>query len=382
MNRRPLLFVAMSGVFSAIAIAACANDGDDASALLSDAGAPPAPPSDGGRADETAVEGDASAEAGFVECNESGWCFTSPPHRAAFLEGVGGSGPNDVWAVGLSVDQLPIIIHWNGTTWSESWVGTQVGGALFAVWAPSKDEAWAVGNPGVMHYTAGAWTIVRTPTDDTVPDGVWGESADDFWVVGASGVTTGSPWGVQHAQRATDGGITWTSHVLGPDSYGASSVIGRTKDDVWVGSFQGLYHYLRGADGGSTWTTVETTGNIGNLWVGSDGGLVAGQQLRVAVEAGAASTYPLPHDDAGRYDTRYVWGTSASDLWFVGGSESATINHWDGTSVRFSHSLVNGAPVPGGLLAAWGSSSSDVWVVGAATYGAEARAIALHRVGP
>jgi hypothetical protein len=51
----------------------------------------------------------------------------------------------DAWAVGrLQVQQSPVVLHWDGTSWSPVTIPVTVG-ELFGVSAISPTNAWAVG---------------------------------------------------------------------------------------------------------------------------------------------------------------------------------------------------------------------------------------------
>jgi hypothetical protein len=69
--------------------------------------------------------------------------------------------PDNVWAVGASggVSATPktLILHWNGTRWSQVTSPKPVSGVLYAVTAVSANNAWAVGKtassePLIMHW--------------------------------------------------------------------------------------------------------------------------------------------------------------------------------------------------------------------------------------
>ena len=66
--------------------------------------------------------------------------------------GISGSGPRDVWAVGLGGGML----HYDGASWLPSPVGTSA--HLSSVWAASESDAWAVGAEGtLLHYDGSRW---------------------------------------------------------------------------------------------------------------------------------------------------------------------------------------------------------------------------------
>ena len=63
-----------------------------------------------------------------------------------------GTGPADVWAVGLEGS----VQHFDGTAWMPSPSGTTDN--LRGVWALAPDDAWAVGAHGTMlHWDGMAW---------------------------------------------------------------------------------------------------------------------------------------------------------------------------------------------------------------------------------
>jgi hypothetical protein len=60
----------------------------------------------------------------------------------------GGTASKDVWAVG----EVGTILHWDGTSWSESPSGTNED--LADVWGSGAHDVWAVGYSGnILHWT-------------------------------------------------------------------------------------------------------------------------------------------------------------------------------------------------------------------------------------
>jgi hypothetical protein len=86
-----------------------------------------------------------------------------PANDQIYLNEVEAISANDVWAVGyyqsLAGENLPLIIHWDGTQWIE--VATPDTGTspnfLNAVAAVSSTDVWAVGysyqGPVILHYS-------------------------------------------------------------------------------------------------------------------------------------------------------------------------------------------------------------------------------------
>jgi hypothetical protein len=62
------------------------------------------------------------------------------------------------------------------------------GAVLNAVWAGAYTNAWAVGEYGlILHWDGNSWTLVTSPTTETL-NGVWGSTTtSDVWAVGDHG---------------------------------------------------------------------------------------------------------------------------------------------------------------------------------------------------
>jgi hypothetical protein len=100
------------------------------------------------------------------------------------LNGIGGSGPNDVWTAASS--GLSTIQHWNGTTWSSIPLnGTY---SLRGLWASGPQDAWAVGfgqgGTGMLHWNGTLWSFVPSAGASSI----WGLDAEEIWAVGAGGL--------------------------------------------------------------------------------------------------------------------------------------------------------------------------------------------------
>lgn len=107
------------------------------------------------------------------------------------LEALAGTGPNDMWAVGVpdgfmggQPDEF-VCIHLDGSTWwgtclitpnSQIW--------LRGVSMAAPDDAWAVGDGGlILHWDGVAWSPASSPTAYDL-HGVSMVSATDGWAVG------------------------------------------------------------------------------------------------------------------------------------------------------------------------------------------------------
>jgi len=108
------------------------------------------------------------------------------------LEDVAATGPNDVWALGGSADQI-VLMHWDGTAWSLMEPPPHsVGGTLAAI---APDDLWVSGWNGFWHWDGVEWTEVPS----TVPGATYvirGGAMEvvgscDIWSVGFSTLSDG-----------------------------------------------------------------------------------------------------------------------------------------------------------------------------------------------
>ena len=222
------------------------------------------------------------------------------------LRGVWGSGPDDVWAVGLN----GAILRWDGSSWAAV-DGGSPNTSYFGVWGTVGDgggsRVWAVGagpgGSGVIHHWNGSGWISQATACNTTLYGVWGSGPDDLWAVGASGKichNDGSP-----SWTLVDSGTTSSNHLRG--------VWGSASNDVWAVGETAIAHW-----DGLGWATL------------ADGG-----------------------PPQGLYG---VWGSGPSDVWAVGGA--GTVLRYDGAAWA-----VDGSP-GAGLQGVWGGAADDVWTVG------------------
>jgi hypothetical protein len=187
------------------------------------------------------------------------------------LNGVWGSGAEDVWAVG----DAGTILHWNGHAWAALSGGTTE--ALSAVWGSGPDDVWAVGagvfcsacssdsdcssgfacsngvcqlptlpdggacsDGNVTHWNGLVWSVASNTTSQTLTD-VWGSGPGDVWATGAGA------WAIPGYILRSDGSSWSVSTTTNTDWHG---VWGSGPDDVWtVGG--GVMHW-----NGSGWSTV------------------------------------------------------------------------------------------------------------------------------
>jgi hypothetical protein len=161
--------------------------------------------------------------------------------------------PTDIWAVGRQAGTsgtsgtavTPLIEHWDGTRWSvaPSPAANQPS-ALYAVSADSTRDAWAVGDqtkpgtsnvavPLVEHWDGTTWKAVGNlpHLGNARLDSVYAAAPDSVWatIESPAGVNTFLNWN----------GTTWTTTAVpGPREYGLrhfyGGISGTGPDNVWA----------------------------------------------------------------------------------------------------------------------------------------------------
>jgi hypothetical protein len=286
--------------------------------------------------------GGAAASGPLAEAACRRWRVAPAPELPQIvLSGVAGSSSTDVWAVGLNgviYPSPPVILHWDGTAWTEASQPAS-SGDLYEVAAISPTDAWAVGwsgphEPLALHWDGEGWRKVPTPTPSGsyhYLNGVSAVSSTDVW---AAGWYT-SPEGVGRALTMHWDGTRW-SVVRAPDGL-LNAVSAASSDDVWAVG----YHV------GEPFTDQPFLEH----WDGA--------RWRVVQPA---------RPPFGDQNILYgVAAVSPNDVWAVGyygfpDELQPLIQHWDGTA----WSLVEPPPMPdqNTLYAVSASSATDVWAVG------------------
>jgi hypothetical protein len=250
------------------------------------------------------------------------------------LESVWGSGPDDVYAVGES----GAIYHRKSGTWS--FVSTGSSSTFYGVWGSSASDVYVVSSGGEIWHSPGddSWTKLAL----TLPAayGIWGSGPDDIYVACVGGVV----------MKKT--AVGWTSKQT-PTSSTLKTVWGNTAGDRWAGGNSGTL--MHAAPGGEFAPESATPDNINALWG-------AGGEVFIASEGGAV----LKRSTAGVWSTLIthnhaldgLWGSSVANIHAVGFA-----SHLKGNSTAMADDPIPNAPT-GFLVAVWGSSARDVYVVG------------------
>jgi hypothetical protein len=273
---------------------------------------------------------------------------------AQSLYDVWGNAPDDIWAVG----DAGTLLHWDGAAWRPVELGLTI--TLGHVWGASSSDLWVTGEGTTggatfLHWDGFTWVAWET---DAALGAIWGAAPDDMWAVGS--------WGAM---------VRWDGERLDPYSSSVTSewllgTWGVSPDDVWVtGRGGALLHRV-----GATWTAVPsgTTANLWDVWgSGADDVWAVGDGIILHWDGQRWVEVPH-HLDAELVDAqglyfRDAWGSAPDDVWIVGYIETwnpydryhPVTLHWDGASWT---KVPNDAA--GTLIGIWGSSAHDVWAVG------------------
>ncbi len=183
---------------------------------------------------------------------------------------ISGTSPTNVWAVGADLGSGPIVLHWDGTSWTRVSTGTRstlwwvhafsdgtlyLSGAgatilrstdgttftrmsvpglaahtVFGVWGSAPSDAYAVGSVSgrdgfVWHFDGTRWTAMAIPEGipvDAIGDApglfkVWGDGHGHVYVVGGHGVVMRSTGGAPF-ELLTTGTLDTLFTVTGDDT--------------------------------------------------------------------------------------------------------------------------------------------------------------------
>ena len=295
---------------AALCLVACSDDGGGPTADLavdsgtdmapfdvgpSEAAPDSAPTPDGDRADSAQPAGT--------------WTKATSPLTHTFW-GVWGSGPDDVWAVGVAGK----ILHYSSGTWTEVPSGVTVD--IRGVWGTSATDVWAAGSDGwVLHYNGTSWAKTQVGTDDYFNVG-GDKTTGETWIVGDGGKilhNKGSGW--------VDESVSGVTSML-------MGIWAQSATDVWVVGWQDtILHY-----DGMSWTKDPsgTGGNLEAVWATSAQDVwVVGKQSVLRRKNNAWNTEPTMGTQGMFTNWQAVGGTGASDVWVVG--DDGNFLRYDGT---------------------------------------------------
>jgi len=135
---------------------------------------------------------DSRSAALIVHWNGTTWSQVAVPEAGSVeaLTGVAATSATDAWAVGSYYNTRTLILHWAGSSWQE--VASPTGGVLTGVAVGPSGVAWAVGQtingwPLILRLVGGKWQNVTAPDlPSTVLESVVATSPSNAWAVGVS----------------------------------------------------------------------------------------------------------------------------------------------------------------------------------------------------
>jgi hypothetical protein len=285
------------------------------------------------------------------------------------LEGVWGSGPNDVYLVGRAKNaDVGFMLHWDGKNWSRvTDAALQTTSNLTSVWGTGPEDVFVAGavtdavpNPDgyptyhhvIFRWDGWTWSNEFGTVDSPIT-GLGGSGPGDVFAVGASGDT---------GPTAHWDGTSWSPVAPASEPLGAVWAGGR--DEVFaVGTLGTVFKWdggnwvvSRSVDAGTA-TFDGTRGIFGTA--GSIFALAPGPTVLRRERSRWSSV-------ASMSSVTGVWASGPDDAYAVGFAGGGTpnfpassISHWDGTQWA-----PTGPATISGLRSVWGSGPTDVYAVG------------------
>jgi hypothetical protein len=187
---------------------------------------------------------DLYAAGGYTIDRWTGTGWVTAPGDLGFVavNGLSGTGPNDMWAVGVNAagGGLSNITHWDGVSWTRT-ANPHQSGEFMAVWAYADTMAVAVGKLGIIDRWDGtAWTATTSGTASDLL-AVWGLSPTEIWAVGVGGA-------IRHWN-----GTSWASGGSSCDGgNNIRSIWGRSATEIYIATEGGRVCFYNG----TSWSTV------------------------------------------------------------------------------------------------------------------------------
>jgi hypothetical protein len=265
----------------------------------------------------------------------SSWSLDSPPAKDDW-SGISGANPKAAWVVG----KRGTILRWDGQAWSVERSAAEREG-LLAVSSIDENNAWAVGEAGLLRRTAAGWRKERSPSKNTLLS-VWA-SPKRVLIGDNEGAIYESAGGGFRASGA--GNISDPRAIFGLWGFAAKAVsVGpggtirvKEKGPAWV------------------WHESETTWELRAVWgsdpqhlwaVGKDGTIVVSDGSRWRAQ-----------NSVSRDSFSSIWGADEHNIWVAGYGGSILKRDERGWRVQRQPSAER-------LHAVWGSDKANVWVIG------------------
>ncbi len=270
------------------------------------------------------------------------------------------SSGDAIAAFGLSADSLWVVsldtagptselLYWGGASFAPVTVDLDVGELITGVWAASAADVFVSTTDGLrfddgVDWEVGSWSstdYMHLPGVLAPFSALTGSAADDVWAVGAEG------------QVAHFDGSTWAhfgSRLFGLDVgslwYDASG--------IWFSSWDTIQRYT--ANGYASFD-LQPSAEVDAIWGDGRGTIFGVGPGGYAVRIRSGQT---THMTAGSgWWLNAVWGSSASNVWAVGGSD--TVARYEGEAWQ---DVTYGPDAGVDVADVTGIGTSDVWITG------------------
>jgi len=255
-----------------------------------------------------AVEG-VGASGLALHWDGTSWVQRAVPGSVNSLNAVAAVSASDVWAAGSSHDNTPMLLHYDGTSWTR-WLAPPLtpapaGAAIYGLAAISADDVWAVGamdlssetDPVVLHWNGTAWSQVHAPGDGYYLEAVSGTGPGDAWAVGTSQSRSSTVilhWdGTNWIQKPSPSPGQAQNELMGVASISPTSAVA-----VGAGSASGQQPLVLHWDG-HTWTQMTPPGlgqgsGLNAVTAGPAGVWAAGWRYTPGIKASATVFGTVP----------------------------------------------------------------------------------------
>ena len=163
-----------------------------------------------------------------------------------YLDGLWGSGPDDVYFAGAYPSGPPCVLHWDGQNLTNRSPPFALGSA-HSVWGTGPNDVWVAASGAIMFHRDASGTWTQYIDDDTHTSGelttIWGSGPNNIYVGGTDG------------RLIRWNGGSWTA--LPNVSVGTPNVVkiwGSSAQDIYLVTDVALYHSTGGA-----FTQISTT---------------------------------------------------------------------------------------------------------------------------
>ena len=225
------------------------------------------------------VTGPQANSGDIVHWNGTSWSQTptpSFPQSTIMLNAASASSPSDAWAVGR-ITQVnknhyrvtsTLAFHWNGTSWAFTATPSVAGSDLMSVADISPTDAYAIGLGGALQWNGSTWSVFAVPAPGGAApaalNAVAAGGANNVWVTGLyydNATATDEPF------TAHFNGTAWSSvpvPVNGGQFFGITVV---SPGDTWMVGYSSSGGSLIENWNGSSWQVVPNPGTGGLLSV-------------------------------------------------------------------------------------------------------------------